>query len=126
MYPAAFLPPSVTGQVPAISTLLLAAPVLEELVFRSGLHEQLLRRWPADQGPIRATHLTALAFGLAHAVTRGPALGLAVLVPAWLIGRLYQQQRRVAGCIAAHALFNLGWLMFAPALLGSLLPTLAS
>lgn len=126
MSPAAFFSPSLTGSVPAICVLLLAAPVLEELVFRRGLHEQLLRRWPADNGPARATHLTTLTFGLAHALTRGPALGLAVLLPAWLIGRLYQRQRRVAGCTAVHAVFNLGWLMFGPAFLGSLHPALAS
>lgn len=126
MSPAALLPSSLIAPLSAAGVLLLAAPVLEELVFRSGLHEHLLRRWSADNGPARATHLTTLAFGLAHAVTRGPALGLAVLLPAWLIGRLYQRQRRVAGCIAVHAVFNLGWLMFGPAALGSLLPALAS
>lgn len=122
MSPAALAPSSLTAWLGTTGVLLLAAPVLEELVFRSGLHEHLLRRGSADN----ATHLTTLAFGLAHAVTRGPALGLAVLLPAWLIGRLYQRQRRVASCIAVHTVFNLGWLMFGPAPLGSLLPALAS
>ena len=86
--------------------LLALAPLLEEAVFRAGLHEQLLRR------PGLARHanlLTALAFGLAHALIQAHALAAAVVLPAWLIGSAYERWRRVRYCAALHALFNALW-----------------
>jgi membrane protease YdiL (CAAX protease family) len=92
-------------------TLLLAAPVLEEMVFRGGLMESLLRTgaraWVANL-------IATAAFVLAHALVRGAALALAVALPSLLLGVLYARQRRVAPCIGLHAFFNLAWLVSAP------------
>jgi len=106
---------SFSPQLPPAWVLLLAAPVLEELVFRSGLQETLLRRWPEPRGAAWAGGTTA------HAGTRGWALGLAVLAPAWLIGRVYQHTRHVPACMALHAMFNLGWWLLCQSSLGSYL-----
>jgi membrane protease YdiL (CAAX protease family) len=87
--------------------LLAMAPLLEEAVFRAGLHEQLLRR------PNLARHanvLTALAFGLAHVLVQGHPLAFAVALPAWLIGLAYERWRRVRYCAALHAIFNALWI----------------
>ena len=49
-----------------ILMLLALAPIMEEAVFRAGLHEALLRR----ASPPLANVATALAFGAAHAMLR--------------------------------------------------------
>jgi membrane protease YdiL (CAAX protease family) len=86
--------------------LLLLAPALEETVFRGGLQEALSARLAR---PGLANAWTACAFGLAHAVAHGDVRALAVVVPAWLVGRLYERSRRLLPCIALHALFNAAW-----------------
>ncbi len=94
----------------ALATTLLLAPLLEEVVFRLGLHAALLKRL----GPgWRANALVALAFGLAHALLRSPALGLGVLAPALAIGWVYERWRRLWPCVALHAAFNAAWLLAA-------------
>lgn len=86
--------------------LLVGAPLLEESVFRAGLQEQLLL---ARVSPATANALTAAAFALAHGLTRSWGLAAAVVLPAWALGWLYQRERRLAPCVAAHAALNLVW-----------------
>lgn len=87
--------------------LLLFAPVLEELVFRAGLHETLLRRLRL---PLLANALTALVFALAHVMVRGDGAAFAVMLPALLIGIVYQRWRKVWPCVLLHGLMNAIWL----------------
>ena len=90
-----------------IAILLLAAPLIEEAVFRLGLHETLLQRgFP----PALANAATAAAFGLAHAVIRGDAWALLVALPALLIGAVYQRTRRLWHCVTLHSAMNAVWL----------------
>jgi membrane protease YdiL (CAAX protease family) len=91
------------------------APVLEEIVFRAGLQEELLRqaRLRAAMGAVSANLLTALAFAAAHLALHPSLLSGLTVLPALFIGAVYQRQRRVAPCIALHALFNAGWLLWA-------------
>lgn len=90
--------------------LLVLAPVLEEVVFRWGLQEALLARGLSAR---RAQGLTALAFAAAHLLLRGPSpWALATVVPAWCLGEVYTRWRRLAPCIALHALFNGVWGLF--------------
>jgi membrane protease YdiL (CAAX protease family) len=87
-------------------TWLLMAPVCEELFFRGVLHEALLRaaaRWAGNVA-------VALAFGALHAWSRDAWTGVAVVLPALCIGRLYERERRVVAAAALHASFNLAWL----------------
>ena len=87
---------------------LLIAPVLEETVFRPGLHDGLLHRGAA---PWRANLLTALAFSAAHMVLLGPGWHAALVgLPAWLIGAAYNRWRRVRICIALHMAMNAAWI----------------
>jgi membrane protease YdiL (CAAX protease family) len=107
-----------TGLVPWNVFLLLAvAPVAEEVVFRGGLHEQLLRRLQAQHATaaFAANALTALAFAAAHLAVHASVMAALTAVPALLIGSVYQQHRRLAPCIALHALFNATWLLWAGA-----------
>ncbi len=87
--------------------LLLVAPIAEEALFRAGLHEALLRRAVT---PWLANLATAFAFAAAHALYRGDASALLVLVPALLIGVLYQRTRRVRHCVLLHGAMNALWL----------------
>jgi len=94
--------------------LLLAAPVLEEVVYRAGLQEALLRRY-GDRGNAAALLIngfTALAFAAAHFLRQGPLLAALTVLPALLIGALYQHQRRVLPCVGLHSLFNGLWLLW--------------
>ncbi|MBL6751850.1 MAG: JDVT-CTERM system CAAX-type protease [Nevskia sp.] len=111
------------GALPAHPLLaaLLAAALLEEIVFRGGVQEALLRladahgalrgraRWPAA-----ANLSTALLFALAHGIVRSWALAAAVLPAALALGWLYQRTRRLWPCIAAHAAMNALWLLALP------------
>jgi membrane protease YdiL (CAAX protease family) len=94
--------------------LLLTAPVVEEVVFRAGVQEQLLRRLPGRQtgAAFAANALTALAFAAAHMAAHADTRAALTAVPALLIGRVYQHRRRLAPCIALHALFNAAWLLW--------------
>ena len=90
---------------------LVLAPVLEEVVFRGGLHAALLRRKsrPLLAGAGRINALVAAAFGLAHALTRSLVLGLAVLPMALVIGWVYERTGRVRHCVWIHAGCNAAW-----------------
>ncbi|MEY2894001.1 MAG: hypothetical protein RJA98_3909 [Pseudomonadota bacterium] len=103
------------GAPPATLWLLLGAPLCEEIVFRAGLHEALLRRWPQAHPALPIT-LTALLFATAHALAHPSALAwaAATALPALALGALYQRQRHWLPCAALHALFNLIWLLGAP------------
>lgn len=86
--------------------LLLAAPVLEESLFRAGLHEALLRHsvvvWLANA-------VTATAFGLTHVAVQGDWTAFVVVLPALAIGLVYSRWRRLRWCVALHALMNAAW-----------------
>jgi membrane protease YdiL (CAAX protease family) len=94
--------------------LLVVAPVLEETVFRAGLQETLLRRLARQRGGALAANVgTALAFAAAHMVLHPGVLAALTLLPALLVGAVYQRGRRLAPCIAVHATFNALWLAWA-------------
>lgn len=88
--------------------LLIFAPLTEEIVFREGLQQWLWRRgWSAQAAGLTVT----LGFGLVHALTRSPWLGLAVLPPAYALGWLYTRTAKVWHCVVAHAAMNAIWLI---------------
>lgn len=89
--------------------LLLAAPLLEEAVFRAGVQEALLRR---GRGLLLANAATALLFGAAHVAARGDAAAFAVVLPALAIGWLYERTRQLRWCVLLHAAMNAAWLAF--------------
>ncbi len=91
-----------------VAMLLALAPLAEEVVFRAGVQEELLR---LRMSPWLANAATALAFALAHALARGSLLGLAVVAPALLLGSVYGAQRRLRWCVLLHAAMNALWLL---------------
>jgi membrane protease YdiL (CAAX protease family) len=103
---------ALTGRMPAVAVLLVVSPLLEELVFRAGVQEALLRqRVPGPAANVLAT----LAFAALHGVTRSWPLAAAVLLPSLVLGALYQRTRRPMPVVLAHAAMNLCWLAFATA-----------
>lgn len=99
-----------------VAVLLLIAPLAEETLLRLGLHEPLLRRGVAAW---RANLVAALAFTLAHLLLRGELAALAVVLPALLVGALWQCTRRLRDAVLLHATLNAFWLAAA---LADLLP----
>ena len=87
--------------------LLAGAPVVEEVIFRLGLQQELLTRL---RSPAEANAVTALIFAMAHGLSQDTVQSLLTLLPALAIGSVYQRARRVAPCIALHAAFNAIWL----------------
>jgi membrane protease YdiL (CAAX protease family) len=85
------------------------APLVEETVLRLGVQDGLSRRLPAA-----APALAALVFATAHALFAHAPVELvqaaATALPAGWIGLVYRRTRRLAPCIAWHAVFNLAWL----------------
>jgi membrane protease YdiL (CAAX protease family) len=82
---------------------LFLAPLLEEVVFRGGLQEALIRR---SVGPWTANIATSLVFVAAHLVGHTDRASLAVFPPSLLLGALYQRNRSVALCALLHAVMN--------------------
>lgn len=98
----------------ALFVLLLLAPLLEETVFRRGVHAWALRRWGSGvprwwAWPSRVNLAVALLFAAAHLLRLPPSLALAVVLPALVIGKVYEMTGRLWPCVAAHAAFNLCW-----------------
>lgn len=110
--PNALLPSLQLPGPALLLVLVVAAPLLEELVFRCGLQELLLVR----VSPAAANACTAAAFAVAHGLTRSWSLAAAVLPAALALGWLYQRERRLAPCVAAHAAMNVAWIGIAMAL----------
>jgi membrane protease YdiL (CAAX protease family) len=107
---------AVAALLPApLWTFLLFAPICEELVFRAGLQESLLRRLegPRTTCALIANVLTSVAFAAAHALLRPGWLACMTVLPSLLLGRVYQQHRRLDLCVGLHALFNVIWLLWA-------------
>lgn len=92
---------------------LVVAPVLEELVFRTGLQEALLRRRGTAllHNPAFANAATAAVFSLCHFALDPSAISVLTMIPALAIGWVYQRTRRLAPCVATHAAFNAVWLV---------------
>lgn len=111
------------GHAPWTALLLLViAPVLEEVVFRAGLQEALLRRHIHSP---TSTVGTAMAFALMHGLTRSWLLAGWVFVPALVLGALYAHTRRLGPVVVLHSAMNLVWLWAGPAWTG-LSPTTSS
>ncbi|MGB7754749.1 MAG: JDVT-CTERM system glutamic-type intramembrane protease [Salinisphaera sp.] len=84
-----------------------AAPVVEEILFRGGLQEWLLRRDARAFGPLtRANALASLAFAAAHLPTHAPVWAGALYLPSLIFGVCYERSRRLGAPIALHAFYN--------------------
>lgn len=85
----------------------LLGPLIEEILFRGGLQEWLLRwRMPA-LGPLSlANALASLAFVLLHGLSHPPIWALATLLPALLFGWFYERGRALWRPVCLHMVYN--------------------
>ncbi len=86
--------------------LLLIAPMIEEGFFRGVVHAGLLGRTDVWGRPAVANVITALFFGAAHLWFAPWLHALTVMLPALVIGWVYERSRSVGVCIALHCLCN--------------------
>ena len=108
---------SASGADPVVIALMfagvaVAAPIVEEIVFRGYLFAALTR-W---RGPWPAAIISGLLFGLAHVLVHPPAALLPIAVMGFLLAMIFWISRSLLPCIALHAANNalvlslsLGW-----------------
>lgn len=94
------------GTLWRLCLLLLLAPVLEEVIFRAGVQEALLR---SGRSAWFAIVTTAMLFGAVHVTLRADAAAFVVAMPALAIGVVYARTRRVLPCVLLHAAMNAAW-----------------
>jgi membrane protease YdiL (CAAX protease family) len=100
----------------------LLSPWVEEIVFRWGLQSALSRRVTPDVANVA----TALAFTVCHALLQPSLMSLLTLLPALVLGAVFQRTGRLMPCVALHALANLIWTLALAPLLYPLLRRTAS
>ncbi len=78
--------------------------MVEELVFRAGLQNLLMRqKWTA----LTANGTVSIIFSLAHFSLSGNPATLAVFAPSLLLGWVYQKTDSLAWIVGLHSFFNL-------------------
>ncbi|MBC7489055.1 MAG: JDVT-CTERM system CAAX-type protease [Glaciimonas sp.] len=86
--------------------LLIAFPLLEEIVFRWGVQRSIEERSEAWRG-IPSNLATSLLFAAAHVPAWGWFHGVLVVLPSLVLGFVYQKTGTLWYCIVLHATFNL-------------------
>jgi membrane protease YdiL (CAAX protease family) len=95
--------------------LVLAQPLVEEIVFRGVLQGQLLQ-WGLSRrrGPFTNANLaTTVCFVGAHLFTQPPAWALAVSVPSLVFGHMRERFGSVWPAVFVHAIYNAGFALAA-------------
>ena len=92
--------------------LILASPVLEEIIFRIGVHNYLsaaLHSKPEPRPMLSLANLaTSLLFGILHTVMHGSVIHMLTAIPALLIGWSWEASgNRITAPIFLHSWFNL-------------------
>lgn len=92
------------------------SPILEEIVFRVGLHDAFRARVKTSFGPLTTANvLTAIVFGCIHALLRQSPAGFMTALPALLFGFAYERWHRLSIPICLHAVSNLiFWAVIVP------------
>lgn len=96
------------------ASLVLAWPLLEELVFRGWVQPRLLRTaWGAREnwGVTTANVATSLLFAAAHLPLHAPAWAAATLAPSLVFGYFRDRHASVVPAVALHSFYNLGWFL---------------
>lgn len=96
--------------------MVLIAPLIEELAFRETIQSRLLGRFKALHGggigPITWPNLvTSVMFAAFHAFGRPITLAWWILIPSLYLGWLRIRTNSILPCIAAHAWFNICFLV---------------
>lgn len=100
-----------------LALVIIAYPVAEEWLFRSGIQPALAERLPGAGvvGISRANALTSLLFALAHLPFHPPLLAAATVIPSLLFGHCRERFGGVVPGMTLHILYNAGFfLLLAP------------
>lgn len=92
--------------------LVLAYPVLEEVVFRGAVQGALLARAHARRavyGLTLANLYTSLIFTALHFFSHPPVWAISVMVPSLVFGYFRDRHGRIATPIALHVFYNAGF-----------------
>ncbi len=89
--------------------LLVWGPIAEELVFRAGLQNWLMRHF---NRPLIANGVTSFLFALGHYVVAGELLMWLTLLPSLVLGWAYAKTRSVGFVICLHAVLNMIFLLW--------------
>jgi membrane protease YdiL (CAAX protease family) len=93
------LPTTIPGVVLAVFTVVLVAPLAEEIIFRGLLHRLASSMW----GAVPATIISALVFGIVHGE---PWFLFGLVGVGVMLAFIYETTRSVTACWAAHAVHN--------------------
>lgn len=111
---AAFTPAALVLRWPGATVFglsVLVMPLLEEIVFRLGVHDALAARLPARLRVLTmANGGTAALFALAHLWSHPPGWALATAAPALVFGLVWERHRRLFVPVSVHALYNAAYL----------------
>ena len=90
-----------------------ALPVLEEIVFRGFLQEQLSKYLSSRHVGVLsyANILTSIIFSLLHLIVHSPAWALLVLVPSLIFGYFKDRFKTLGAPIALHVFYNAGYFL---------------
>jgi membrane protease YdiL (CAAX protease family) len=81
-------------------------PLLEEAIFRWGMLGWLDQREGAWQPQVNNV-VTSLSFSAAHLAAWGIWHAVAVFVPSFILGMVWQRWHSFVCCVALHSVFNL-------------------
>jgi len=90
----------------------LVAPAIEELFFRGVVQSGLRTRAGFRHRPWLTVGVTAVLFAAAHLFASSTLHAALVLVPACVIGWVYERTRSIGTCIVLHGAANVVWLAF--------------
>ncbi len=93
------------AQLEFAAATLFTAALPEEWFFRAYLMPRIGRG-------LGANLVTSLLFSLLHGLTRGPVIGLQVLLPSLCFGWCYQRSGNLMLVVLVHALSNLVFVLF--------------
>lgn len=101
--------------LPALISLVVLQPIVEEILFRGVLQGRLLGRgWTRRIGLVTTANLAATAaFVLPHLLAQPLAWAIAVAAPSIVFGHLRERFDSVLPSIALHAVYNAGFALTA-------------
>lgn len=96
-----------------IVQLILISPVLEEIVFRRGLQDWMLKRSILSRtrfGISLANTLVSLLFAAMHLLHQPPLWAALVFLPSLVFGWAWERHRTLLSPIALHMVYNAGFI----------------
>lgn len=114
---ASFAPLTAGLSVTQLALVILAYPLVEEMIFRGMIQPAIDRRISvrALPGISAANWLTSMAFGAAHLISHSPGHAFATILPSLVFGFFRDRHLSIVPGVLLHIWYNAGWfLLLAP------------